>query len=117
MLIVFEVRPKRKYCYPSLVYESGKCKKENQLQIRSFIICPPAGLSIKCWDCRSDTDPKCADPFDNSTLSITDCKQMGELEHLPGVLPTMCRKIRQKGSFQHKIQFDKTYFNFLWAFS
>lgn len=54
-------------------------------------------MSIKCWDCRSDADPKCADPFDNSTLSITDCKQQPELEHLPGVRPTMCRKIRQKG--------------------
>lgn len=55
------------------------------------------GLSIKCWECRSDSDPKCADPFDNSTLSITDCKQNAELEHLPGVKATMCRKIRQKG--------------------
>lgn len=57
------------------------------------------GLCIKCWECRSDSDPKCADPFDNSTLSITDCKQVASLEHLPGVRPTMCRKIRQKGMF------------------
>lgn len=54
------------------------------------------GLSIKCWDCRSDSDPKCADPFDNSTLSITDCRQADSKEHLPGVKATMCRKIRQK---------------------
>lgn len=53
-------------------------------------------LAIKCWECRSDSDPKCADPFDNSTLSITDCKQEHEKEHLPGVKATMCRKIRQK---------------------
>ncbi|XP_037038118.1 uncharacterized protein LOC119075697 isoform X1 [Bradysia coprophila] len=58
--------------------------------------CVEKGLSIKCWECRSDSDPKCADPFDNSTLSITDCKQNAELEHLPGVKATMCRKIRQK---------------------
>jgi len=55
------------------------------------------GISIKCWVCRSDSDPKCADPFDNSTVPITDCKQEPDLEHLPGVRPTMCRKIRQKG--------------------
>lgn len=55
------------------------------------------GLSIKCWVCRSDSDPKCADPFDNTTVPITDCKQEPELEHIPGVRPTMCRKIRQKG--------------------
>lgn len=58
---------------------------------------PMTGIAIKCWECRSDSDPKCADPFDNSTLSITDCKQVGELGHLPGVRPTMCRKTRQKG--------------------
>ncbi|KAM7352472.1 crooked [Cochliomyia hominivorax] len=53
-------------------------------------------MSIKCWECRSDNDPKCGDPFDNSTLVITDCNQEPDLEHLPGVRPTMCRKIRQK---------------------
>lgn len=47
--------------------------------------------------CRSDSDPKCGDPFDNSSVPITDCKQERDLEHLPGVRPTMCRKIRQKG--------------------
>ncbi|XP_055836431.1 uncharacterized protein LOC129905081 [Episyrphus balteatus] len=54
------------------------------------------GLAIKCWDCRSDNDPKCGDPFDNRTLAITDCSQERELPHLPGVAATMCRKIRQK---------------------
>ncbi|XP_050476007.1 uncharacterized protein LOC126866455 [Bombus huntii] len=58
--------------------------------------CIQQGLSIKCWVCRSDSDPKCADPFDNTTVPITDCKQEPDLEHLPGVRPTMCRKIRQK---------------------
>lgn len=64
-----------------------------------FVLSIWLGLAIKCWECRSDTDPKCADPFDNSTLSITDCKQVPELSHLPGVRPTMCRKVRQKGKF------------------
>ncbi|XP_029159953.1 uncharacterized protein LOC114931960 [Nylanderia fulva] len=61
-----------------------------------LICCIQEGFSIKCWVCRSDSDPKCADPFDNSTVPITDCKQEPELGHLPGVKPTMCRKIRQK---------------------
>ncbi|XP_045775161.1 uncharacterized protein LOC123874046 [Maniola jurtina] len=51
---------------------------------------------IKCWNCRSNNDPKCADPFDNSTVPITDCNQEKGLPHLPGIRPTMCRKIRQK---------------------
>ncbi|XP_011305606.1 uncharacterized protein [Fopius arisanus] len=54
------------------------------------------GFSIKCWVCRSDRDPKCADPFDNTTVPITDCSTQDRLEHLPDVKPTMCRKIRQK---------------------
>ncbi|KAL6444149.1 hypothetical protein ACFW04_001824 [Cataglyphis niger] len=61
-----------------------------------LICCVQEGLSIKCWDCRSDTDPKCGDPFDNKTVPMTDCSLSLELEHLPGVKPTMCRKIRQK---------------------
>lgn len=66
------------------------------LTILFCLCCIQQGLSIKCWSCRSDEDPKCADPFDNSTVPITDCKQEGDLDHLPGVRPTMCRKIRQK---------------------
>ncbi|KAG8230433.1 hypothetical protein J437_LFUL015455 [Ladona fulva] len=54
------------------------------------------GNCIKCWVCRSDSDPKCADPFDNSTVPITDCEQEPYLDHLPGIKPKMCRKIRQK---------------------
>ncbi|CAH2000870.1 unnamed protein product [Acanthoscelides obtectus] len=53
-------------------------------------------VSIKCWECRSDADPKCSDPFDNTTLAITDCKQLRSLDYLPNVQATMCRKIRQK---------------------
>jgi len=59
------------------------------------------GLAIKCWVCRSDSDPKCADPFDNSTVPITDCSQEPKLnisKEYQEVKATMCRKIRQKGS-------------------
>ncbi|KAF4527465.1 hypothetical protein B566_EDAN016275 [Ephemera danica] len=48
------------------------------------------GSCIKCWVCRSDSDPKCADPFDNSTVPITDCRQEKELPHLPGIRPNLC---------------------------
>jgi len=52
--------------------------------------------SIKCWVCRSDGDPKCADPFDNTSFPIADCRTEKPREHLPGLEPTMCRKVRQK---------------------
>ncbi|XP_030384460.1 uncharacterized protein LOC115631764 [Scaptodrosophila lebanonensis] len=69
-----------------------------KLAIAAALLCCmlQTAYAIKCWDCRSDNDPKCGDPFDNSTLAITDCQQAPELEHLKGVRPTMCRKIRQK---------------------
>lgn len=71
------------------------------------------GASIKCWSCRSDSDPKCADPFDNTTVPIIDCNQKEAPGHLEGVKSTMCRKIRQKGNsyniyllYLYKIDFD-----------
>merc|ERR1711963_1222274 len=54
------------------------------------------GDSIKCWVCRSDGDPKCADPFDNTSFPIADCAREKPREHLPGLQSTMCRKVRQK---------------------
>jgi len=76
---------------------------------------------IKCYVCQSNIDPKCADPFDNLTLPITDCDAYpradlaarNELEvaedrgffsafsQATSVKPlraTMCRKIRQKAN-------------------
>lgn len=75
--------------------------------------------SIKCYVCQSNVDPKCADPFDNLTLPITDCDAYPRADLVPKsesdvledrgffssfTLPTpvkplratMCRKIRQK---------------------
>lgn len=51
---------------------------------------------IRCWDCNSDNDPKCADPFDNSTVYMKDCDKEPKLDHYPEVPATMCRKTRQK---------------------
>ncbi|CAD7079966.1 unnamed protein product [Hermetia illucens] len=67
------------------------------IPIAALVLCLlHTAYSIKCWHCRSDADPKCADPFDNSTLAIMDCKQAPVPVHLPGAQATMCRKIRQK---------------------
>ncbi|KAL7305628.1 hypothetical protein TKK_0002356 [Trichogramma kaykai] len=77
------------------------CQKIVLIQLVTLVLLScfiTKGLAIKCWVCRSDSDPKCADPFDNSTVPITDCSQEKDLEHLPGVRPTMCRKVRQKVS-------------------
>lgn len=75
--------------------------------------------AIKCYVCQSNVDPKCADPFDNLTLPITDCDAYPRADLVPKteldlveekrfflsfsqpapVKPlqaSMCRKIRQK---------------------
>ncbi|ENN70545.1 hypothetical protein HUJ04_007978 [Dendroctonus ponderosae] len=58
--------------------------------------------AIKCWDCRSDADSKCADPFDNTTFANTDCDQVKPISYIfdkdnyKTQKATMCRKIRQK---------------------
>ncbi|GLH10151.1 Protein quiver [Gryllus bimaculatus] len=33
-------------------------------------------LALHCWVCRSDNEPRCADPFDNATLSATNCSHV-----------------------------------------
>lgn len=80
--------------------------------------CVSTSLAIKCYVCQSNVDPKCADPFDNLTLPITDCDSYPRADLVPKseyelsvdnsffgsfgqpsikpVQATMCRKIRQK---------------------
>jgi len=54
------------------------------------------GDGIKCWVCRSLEDPKCADPFDNTSAPFTDCSTFQEGSAYPVMPHTMCRKLRQK---------------------
>ncbi|OXU28480.1 hypothetical protein TSAR_013360 [Trichomalopsis sarcophagae] len=73
------------------------CKSLLILQIVTFVLLScffETGVSIKCFTCRSDSDPKCADPFNNSTIQIIDCQRESEIS--PTVRPNMCRKTRQK---------------------
>lgn len=42
--------------------------------------------AIRCWDCNSNTDINCADPFNNRSVSAIDCREK-------------CRKITQIGEF------------------
>ncbi|XP_044739542.1 protein quiver-like [Chrysoperla carnea] len=58
-----------------------------------FAIQNSIGYSIKCWECNSDFDPKCGDPFDNSTIPITDCAQRKpNLDYDPVVNSHSCEK-------------------------
>jgi len=63
---------------------SNKCLTITTIVCLIYLISPV--LSIKCWVCHSDADPKCADPFDNSTLPIKDCREV-KYSHLTLVDP------------------------------
>ncbi|KAG5887778.1 hypothetical protein JTB14_035125 [Gonioctena quinquepunctata] len=54
------------------------------------------GLSIKCWDCTTDVDPDCGDPFDNRTLLVSDCRYVSDYGR---AVPNRCRKevIKENG--------------------
>lgn len=52
--------------------------------------CSTVAFAIKCWDCDSYTDRNCGDPFNNRTLSVTDCSLIAERNM------QKCRKIVQK---------------------
>lgn len=47
--------------------------------------------ALKCWDCSSNTDPNCGDPFNKSTLLITDCNRIANTDD------QRCIKIEQQG--------------------
>ncbi|XP_050315119.1 uncharacterized protein LOC126749472 [Anthonomus grandis grandis] len=61
--------------------------------------------SLQCFDCNSEYDPRCGDPFDNYTIAFVNCSEIKPPEHLLNpeqmqqnqiLKPTVCRKIIQK---------------------
>ncbi|XP_031635889.1 uncharacterized protein LOC116348856 [Contarinia nasturtii] len=54
------------------------------------IIIVQSSFAIKCWDCNSYLDKNCGHPFDNRTLSVTDCSLIADRNM------QKCRKIVQK---------------------
>ncbi|XP_012538129.1 uncharacterized protein LOC105837693 [Monomorium pharaonis] len=54
------------------------------------------GEAIICYQCNSEYDPRCGDPFDSYSLGTVNCSFQPRLEHLSYLEPTLCRKISQK---------------------
>lgn len=70
---------------------------EMWLVIESFLFFLFSGEAIICYQCNSQYDPRCGDPFDSYSLGTVNCSFRPRLEHLSYLEPTICRKIRQKG--------------------
>ncbi|XP_031841551.1 UPAR/Ly6 domain-containing protein crok [Nomia melanderi] len=54
------------------------------------------GEAIVCYQCNSEYDPRCGDPFDPYTLGSVNCSIQPRLEHMKHMEPSICRKISQK---------------------
>lgn len=66
-----------------------------------------AGECIKCYECNSQNDPRCADPFDSYTIGEVDCDLKPKLDHLSSYNATICRKISQKGDLNTGVRRGK----------
>ncbi|CAG9788656.1 unnamed protein product [Diatraea saccharalis] len=74
-----------------------------------FLILYLLVFSITCFICSSDTDPLCADPFNNSSTPLSDCKFMRNPHR--EVLPAVCRKVKQRGNYLRLIFFNPSNFD------
>ncbi|KAF6208266.1 hypothetical protein GE061_016720 [Apolygus lucorum] len=52
--------------------------------------------SLLCYQCNSEYDPRCGDPFDPYSLGTVNCSLIEPLDHLQGMKAKICRKNVQK---------------------
>lgn len=55
--------------------------------------------ALMCYDCNSEYDRRCGDPFDPYSIGVVNCSKQEPLEHLKDKYkPILCRKTTQKGN-------------------
>ncbi|EDW00712.1 GH21037 [Drosophila grimshawi] len=53
--------------------------------------------ALMCYDCNSEYDPRCGDPFEPYSIGEVNCSKQEPLEHLKDKYkPILCRKTVQK---------------------
>lgn len=62
-----------------------------------------ATSAIECYQCNSEYDPRCGDPFDSYSLGKVNCSLKSHLEHLPNIDPVLCRKTTQISNYDSSI--------------
>lgn len=62
-----------------------------------FLFRIPVTTALMCYDCNSEYDPRCGDPFDPYSIGEVNCSKQEPREHLKDKVPVLCRKTVQKG--------------------
>jgi len=65
------------------------------LLLTCFSLYFTCALAIHCWDCASNINPGCGEPFNNASFAMVDCDQR-VMAHLGNKKASICRKIVQK---------------------
>ncbi|XP_037950699.1 uncharacterized protein LOC119681592 [Teleopsis dalmanni] len=70
---------------------------ERTLLLVGVLCCLQVCTALMCYDCNSEFDPRCGDPFHPYSIGEVNCSKQEPLEHLKDKYkPTLCRKTTQK---------------------
>ncbi|KAL7300668.1 hypothetical protein TKK_0006651 [Trichogramma kaykai] len=81
----------------------GALVKAMYLALFVAAVSPQFAEGVICYQCNSEYDPRCGDPFDPYSLGTVNCSFQPRLEHLNHLEPTLCRKITQKVYGQDRV--------------
>ncbi|XP_034477503.1 uncharacterized protein LOC117784019 [Drosophila innubila] len=70
---------------------------EKVLLLLGVLCCIQVSTALMCYDCNSEFDPRCGDPFEPYSIGEVNCSKKEPLEHLKNKFkPILCRKTVQK---------------------
>ncbi|XP_013099971.1 uncharacterized protein LOC106082165 [Stomoxys calcitrans] len=69
---------------------------ERTLLLVAFLACLHVSTALMCYDCNSEYDRRCGDPFDPYSIGEVNCSKQEPREHLKDKVPVLCRKTVQK---------------------